>query len=173
MWTYERRLIYPVRIACRDGGLGDMILDRYFGCPDECMAPGRYMMRRHIMPCEEAVATLCDIATEELAHMELVFTIAHQLKGGLSAGDCAARFEEAVTAGREAPPCDDPMGILNAEMEAKQRTRALYEELALEAGEESVAAPLRFLRQREVIHSQRIGEALRIIYSRFCGECEG
>ena len=56
----------------------------------------------------------------------------------------------------------DPIANLQEDLAAEQKARATYEKLIdLCADDPDVIAPLRFLRQREVVHFQRFGEALR------------
>lgn len=56
----------------------------------------------------------------------------------------------------------DPIANLQEDLAAEQKARATYEKLIdLCKDEPDVIEPLRFLRQREVVHFQRFGEALR------------
>ena len=131
------------------------------------------------MPDQKAKAILNDIGTEELAHLEMVGTIVHQLTKGMSA-------EEMERAGLGAYYTDhglgvypqsaagvpfsasvlavkgDPIADLQEDLAAEQKARATYEKLIdLCADDPDVIDPLRFLREREVVHFQRFGEALR------------
>ena len=117
--------------------------------------------------------------TEELAHLEMVGTIVHQLTDGVSA-------EEMEKAGLGAYYTDhgvgvypqaasgvpfsalvlavkgDPIADLQEDLAAEQKARATYEKLInLVKDDPDVLDPLRFLREREVVHFQRFGEALR------------
>ena len=119
------------------------------------------------------------LGTEELAHLEMVGTIVHQLTEGLS-------IEEIKAAGLGAYYTDhgvdiypqsaagvpfsanclackgDPIANLQEDLAAEQKARATYEKLIdLCADDPDVVDPLRFLREREVVHFQRFGEALR------------
>lgn len=131
------------------------------------------------MPDQKAKAILNDIGTEELAHLEMVGTIVHQLTEGMSA-------EEMEKAGLGAYYTDhglgvypqsaggipfdamalavkgDPIADLQEDLAAEQKARATYEKLInLVKDDPDVLDPLRFLREREVVHFQRFGEALR------------
>ena len=56
----------------------------------------------------------------------------------------------------------DPIANLQEDLAAEQKARATYEKLIdLCKDDPDVIEPLRFLRQREVVHFQRFGEALR------------
>lgn len=139
----------------------------------------RYLSQRFGMPDQKAKAILNDIGTEELAHLEMVGTIVHQLTEGMSA-------EEMEKAGLGAYYTDhglgvypqsaggipfdamalavkgDPIADLQEDLAAEQKARATYEKLInLVKDDPDVLDPLRFLREREVVHFQRFGEALR------------
>ena len=56
----------------------------------------------------------------------------------------------------------DPIANLQEDLAAEQKARATYEKLIdLCRDNPDVVDPLRFLREREVVHFQRFGEALR------------
>lgn len=56
----------------------------------------------------------------------------------------------------------DPIADLQEDLAAEQKARATYEKLIdLCKDDPDVIDPLRFLRQREIVHFQRFGEALR------------
>jgi len=58
----------------------------------------------------------------------------------------------------------DPIADLQEDLAAEQKARATYEKLInLCADDPDVLDPLRFLREREVVHFQRFGEALRSV----------
>ena len=131
------------------------------------------------MPDERAKAILNDIGTEELAHLEMVGTIVHQLTKGV----CPEELEKAglgayyTDHGVDVYPqsaggmpfnatclaCKgDPIANLQEDLAAEQKARATYEKLIdLCKDSPDVIDPLRFLREREVVHFQRLGEALR------------
>lgn len=139
----------------------------------------RYLSQRFGMPDQKAKAILNDIGTEELAHLEMVGTIVHQLTDGCTA-------EELEKAGLGAYYTDhgwgvypqaaagypfdanclavkgDPIADLQEDLAAEQKARATYEKLIdLCKDDPDVLDPLRFLREREIVHFQRFGEALR------------
>ncbi len=67
MWTYNKRLEYPINIKCKDPRLAKVIISQYGGPDGELAASLRYLSQRFGMPDEKAKAILNDIGTEELA----------------------------------------------------------------------------------------------------------
>ncbi len=84
MWTYNKVLEYPVKIKCPNAKLAKFIISQYGGPDGELAASIRYLSQRFAMPDQISKAVLNDIGTEELAHLEMVGTIVHQLTEGLS-----------------------------------------------------------------------------------------
>ena len=84
MWTYNKTLQYPINIKCPDPRLAKVIISQYGGPDGELAASLRYLSQRFGMPDQNAKAILNDIGTEELAHLEMVGTIVHQLTRGAS-----------------------------------------------------------------------------------------
>lgn len=79
MWTYNKTLQYPINIKCTDPRLAKVIISQYGGPDGELAASLRYLSQRFGMPDQKAKAVLNDIGTEELAHLEMVGAIVHQL----------------------------------------------------------------------------------------------
>ena len=179
MWTYNKVLQYPINIKCADPRLAKVIISQYGGPDGELAASLRYLSQRFGMPDQNAKAILNDIGTEELAHLEMVGTIVHQLTKNAS-------IEEIEAAGLGAYYTDhgvdiypqsaagvpfdatclackgDAIANLQEDLAAEQKARATYEKLIdLCADEPDVVDVLRYLRQREIVHFQRFGEALR------------
>ena len=136
-----------------------------------------------------AKAILNDIGTEELAHLEMIGSIVHQLTDGVP-------VEELEKAGLGAYYTDhgvdvypqsaagvpftaayiackgDPVANLQEDLAAEQKARATYEKLIdLCADDPDVIDPLRFLREREVVHFQRFGEALNGVQEKLAQKC--
>ncbi len=84
MWTYEKKLQYPVKIARPNPSLAKLIVTQFGGPDGELGASQRYLSQRYAAPYDEVKATLTDIGTEELAHMEMVCAIVHQLTRNLT-----------------------------------------------------------------------------------------
>lgn len=91
MWSYTKALEYPVKIKCTNPRLAKFIISQYGGPDGELAASLRYLSQRFGMPDEKAKAILNDIGTEELAHLEMVGTIVHQLTDGV----CPEELEKA------------------------------------------------------------------------------
>ena len=179
MWTYNKRLEYPINIKCKDPRLAKVIISQYGGPDGEHAASLRYLSQRFGMPDEKAKAILNDIGTEELAHLEMVGTIVHQLtknasieeieKAGLSAYytdhgvDIYPQSAAGVPFSANCLACKgDAIANLQEDLAAEQKARATYEKLIdLCRDNPDVVEPLKFLREREVVHFQRFGEALR------------
>ena len=84
MWNYEKRLQYPVNIKQTNPKIAQVIMSQYGGPDGELGASMRYISQRYTMPYREVAGILNDIGTEELAHLEMVSTIVHQLTRYLS-----------------------------------------------------------------------------------------
>ena len=184
MWTYNKVLQYPINIKCKNPILAKYIISQYGGPDGELAASLRYLSQRFGMPDEKAKAVLNDIGTEELAHLEMVGTIVHQLtkdatieeikKAGLGAyyTDHGVDVYPQSAAGNPFTASyiaakGDPIANLQEDLAAEQKARATYEKLIdLCRDNPDVLDPLKFLRQREIVHFQRFGEALRGIQDR-------
>lgn len=135
----------------------------------------RYLSQKFTMVTPEAKATLNDIATEELAHLEMMGTIVHQLTQGLTKDQIIAAGLDPyyVNHGLGVYPSSaagvpfsaaclqskgDPITDLYEDMAAEQKARSTYEYLIDLTDDPAVLAPLRFLREREIVHFQRFGE---------------
>lgn len=84
MWNYEKRLQYPVNITQPNAKIAQYIMSQYGGPDGEISASMRYLSQRFTMSNRMAMAVLNDVATEELAHLEMVSTIVYQLTRDLS-----------------------------------------------------------------------------------------
>lgn len=135
----------------------------------------RYLSQRYTMPYKEVTGILTDIGTEELAHMEIVCAIVHQLTRNLSP-------EELKKSGFDKYYVDhtlalwpqsaggapwtatyfqskgDPITDLHEDMAAEQKARTTYENILRLVKDPEVCDPIKFLREREVVHYQRFGE---------------
>ena len=180
MWVYEKKLQYPVKIKNCNPRLAKYIITQYGGPDGELAASLRYLSQRYSMPTEVAKATLNDIGTEELAHLEIVGTIVYQLTKGVppqilekeGLGGYYADHDRGIyPVNGDGVPFTaayigvkgDPIADLVEDLAAEQKARATYEGLINMTDDPDVIDPLRFLREREVVHFQRFGEALRIV----------
>ena len=130
------------------------------------------------MPYKEVTGILTDIGTEELAHLEIVCAIVHQLTRNLSPEEIehsgfAPYYVDHTLAlwpqsagGVPFNACEfqskgDPITDLFEDLAAEQKARSTYDNiLRVVKNIPEVADPIRFLRAREVVHFQRFGEAL-------------
>ena len=180
MWVYEKKLEYPIRIKTPNPKMAKYIISQYGGPDGELAASLRYLSQRFSMPTNEAKGILNDIGTEELAHLEMVGTIVYQLTRGVPAdvleraglGAYYTDHDHAVyPMSASGTPFTaayiqskgDPIADLHEDLAAEQKARATYENLINLTDDPDVIDPLRFLREREVVHFQRFGEALRIV----------
>lgn len=180
MWLYEKKLEHPVKIKNPNAGLAKVIITQYGGPDGELAASIRYLSQRFSMITPQAIATLNDIGTEELAHLEIVGSIVRQLsrnvsveelkKSGLDAyfADHDSAIYPASAAGNPFTAAyiqskGDPITDLYEDLAAEQKARSTYEYLITLTDDPDVIEPLKFLREREVVHFQRFGEALRIV----------
>lgn len=180
MWIYEKRLEYPVKIKNPNPKMAKVIITQYGGPDGELAASLRYLSQRFSMITPQAIATLNDIGTEELAHLEIVGSIVHQLVKGstleeLEKDGLAAYYSDHDTAiypvsasgvpfsAQYIQSKGDPITDLTEDLAAEQKARSTYEYLINLADDPDVIEPLKFLREREVVHFQRFGEALRIV----------
>ena len=83
MFTYNKKLQYPVKIDKPNPRLANIIISQYGGPDGELGASLRYLSQRYSMPFEEQKGLLTDIGTEELGHLEMVGAIVHQLTRNL------------------------------------------------------------------------------------------
>ncbi len=180
MWHYEKRLEYPVKITTPNPQLAQYIMSQYGGPDGEMGASMRYLSQRYTAPNRTAAAVLTDIGTEELAHLEIVAAIVHQLTRNLTPEEIqksgfGAYYTDHTTgiwpqsaggypfSASEFQSTGDPITDLTEDLAAEMKARTTYDNLLRLIKDPEVADPLRFLREREVVHFQRFGEALRSV----------
>ena len=83
MFSYNKKLQYPVKIDRPNPRLASIIISQYGGPDGELGASLRYLSQRYSMPFDELKGLLTDIGTEELGHLEMVGAIVHQLTRNL------------------------------------------------------------------------------------------
>ena len=177
MWLYEKKLEYPVRVKNKDLRMAKNIITQYGGPDGELSASLRYLTQRYKMPTGKTKALLNDIGTEELAHVEIVCSIIHQLVKDATPEELRAAGLDGYYSQHDNGifPIDangipwtasyiqamgDPITDLTEDMAAEQKARTTYEHLIALTDDPDVKDPLKFLWAREVIHFQRFGEAL-------------
>ncbi len=177
MWIYEKKLEYPVRVSGPNPKLAKIVIEQYGGSDGEAAAANRYLTQRYMMPTGMAKGVLTDIGTEELAHWEMIATLVYKLikdatPEQIKAAGWDAHYANhgkdvflenaagvAFTAAYIAAK-GDPVANLVEDMAAEQKARATYENIINLSDDPLVNDTLKFLREREVVHFQRFGEAL-------------
>lgn len=178
MWEYKRMLEFPVKITKRDLRFAKILITQIGGYAGELGATIRYFMQVPTMPDEIGKNLLLEIATEEMAHVEILANMIDQLTKGATA-------EEYKAAGIEGQYAEHKNGLyptdaysvpfnaatlassgdyitdLTEDLAAEEKARAVYEHLMDLTNNPEILAPLSFLRQREIIHYQRFAEALK------------
>ena len=183
MWTYDRKLQYPINIKNPNPAMAKFIISQYGGPDGEIGASLRYLTQRYSMPYPEVAAVLTDVGTEEIGHFEMVAAIVHQLTRDMTIEQIKeAGFEDYFvdhTAGIYAQaaagfPFDalcfaskgDAITDLTEDLAAEQKARTTSDNILRLVDDPDVIEPIKFLRAREVVHFQRFGEALRIVQDR-------
>ena len=178
MWIYEKRLEFPVNIKEPNAKMAMFIMSQYGGPDGEMGASMRYLSQRYSMPYKECKAVLTDIGTEELAHLEIVAAIIHQLTRNLTAEqlaeqgfgpyyiDHATGIWPQAAGGVPFNACEfqskgDIITDLHEDMAAEQKARSTYDNILRVVTDYDVCEPIKYLREREVVHYQRFGEANR------------
>ena len=180
MWSYDKKLQYPVKIKNPNAQYAKIIISQLGGPDGELGASMRYLHQRYSMPDDRVIGILTDVGTEELAHLEIVAAILHQLTKGLSP-------EEIKRAGMDTYFVDHTAGVypiaasgvpfdmkyigvkgdlladLNEDLAAEQKARVTYDNILRLVDDPDVRDPIKYLRQRELVHYQRFGDALRIV----------
>ena len=177
MFSYSKTLEYPVKIANPNPALAKFIISQYGGPDGELGASLRYLSQRYSMPYPELQGLLTDIGVEELGHFEMVAAIIHQLTRDMTP-------EEIKKAGFDTYFVDHTAGVypqfasgtpwtaatigvkgdvitdLTEDRGAEQKARTTYDNILRLSDDPDVNNVIKFLRQREVVHFQRFGEAL-------------
>ena len=183
MFVYEKKLQYPVKVATPNPKLAAVIISQYGGPDGELGASLRYLSQRYSRPSPELKGLLTDIGTEELGHLEMIGTLVHQLTRNLTE-------EQIKTAGFDAYFVDHTTGVfpqfasgypwsastmqvtgdtiadLTEDLAAEQKARVTYDNILRLSDDPDVNDAIKFLREREVVHFQRFGEALRLAKER-------
>lgn len=180
MFVYSKKLQYPVKIANANPKLAAVIISQYGGPDGELGASLRYLSQRYAMPFDELKGLLTDIGTEELGHLEMVGTIVHQLTRNLSDSQVretafapyfvdhtvgvfptaasGALFNTGMLAVK-----GDPMADLAEDLAAEQKARVTYDNILRLSDDPDVNDVIKFLREREIVHFQRFGEAAQLL----------
>ena len=179
MWTYEKKLEYPVRIKNPNPKLAQIIITQLGGPDGEIGAAMRYLHQRYACPYDKVTGILTDVGTEELAHIEMIAAIVHQLTRNINPDDIAGTpfasyFVDHTTGvypvSAAGIPFDmkyigvkgDMLTDLNEDLAAEQKARTTYDNILRLVDDPDVRDPIKFLREREIVHYQRFGDCIRI-----------
>lgn len=180
MFIYDKKLQYPIRITNPNPKLAAIIISQYGGPDGELGASLRYLSQRYSMPFDELKGLLTDIGTEELGHLEMIGAIVHQLTRKLSDSQIreagfAPYFVDHTTGVYPAAAAGfpwnaasmavkgDPMADLTEDLAAEQKARVTYDNILRLSDDPDVNDVIRFLREREIVHFQRFGEACQLL----------
>ena len=183
MWSYNKKLQYPVRIKNPNPKFAQIIISQYGGPDGEMAASLRYLSQRYSMPYPELKGLLTDIGTEELAHFEMIGAMVHQLTRELSEEQIkqqgfAEYFVDHTTgvypvAASGVPFTAAYIGVkgdvitdLHEDLAAEQKARTTYDNILRLIDDPDIREPIKFLREREIVHYQRFGEGLRLTTDR-------
>lgn len=179
MWIYDKKLQYPVRVSKCDPRMAKFLIEQYGGADGELAAALRYLNQRYTIP-DKIIGLLNDIGTEEFAHLEMIATMVYKLTKDASPeqlkaaglGDYYANHDKALfyqnasgvpwTAAYIASK-GDPIADLYEDIAAEEKARATYQWLIDLTDDVDLQDSLKFLREREIIHSLRFREAVEIL----------
>ena len=180
MWNYEKRLQFPVKITKTNPKIASQIISQYGGPDGEMSASMRYLAQRYVMPVKQVGGLLTDIGTEELNHMEMICAMVYQLTRNLTP-------EQVKASGFDAYYVDHTVGLwpqaasglpqnaieyqskgdaltdLYEDLAAEQKARVTYDNILRLSDDPDVNDVIKFLREREIVHFQRFGEAAQLL----------
>ena len=180
MFIYDKKLQYPVKIARPNPRLASLIISQYGGPDGELGASLRYLSQRYSMPFDELKGLLTDIGTEELGHLEMIGAIVHQLTRNMKDDQyrdpAFAPYFVDHTAGVYPTAASgfpwsassmqvkgDPIADLSEDLAAEQKARVTYDNILRLSDDPDVNDVIKFLREREIVHFQRFGEAMQLL----------
>lgn len=180
MFQYDKKLQYPVKVKNPNPRLASIIISQYGGPDGELSASLRYLSQRYSMPFDELKGLLTDVGVEELGHLEMIGALVHQLTRNLKDSQIkdsgfAPYFVDHTTGvyptAASGTPFSaaalqvkgDPMADLVENMAAEQKARVTYDNILRLSDDPDVSDVIRFLREREIVHFQRFGEAVQLL----------
>jgi spore coat protein JC len=180
MFIYDKKLQYPVKIARPNPRLASIIISQYGGPDGELGASLRYLSQRYSMPFDELKGLLTDIGTEELGHLEMIGAIVHQLTRNMkddqyrdpafapyfvdhTAGVYPTSASGFPYSAAQMQVKGDPIADLAEDLGAEQKARVTYDNILRLSDDPDVNDVIKFLREREIVHFQRFGEAMQLL----------
>ncbi len=127
------------------------------------------------------------IGTEELAHLEIIGAILYQLTSDLTDGEIIKQgfdtyfVDHTLSVYPQAASGTpftaaflqskgDPIADLSEDMAAEQKARVTYDNILNLVDDPDIIDPIRYLREREIVHYQRFGEALGMVRDKLNGK---
>lgn len=179
LWYYEKKLQYPVKVSECNPRLARYLVEQYGGADGELAAALRYMNQRYTIP-DKVIGLLTDIATEEFSHLEMIATMIYKLtkdatpeqlkEAGLGdhyvAHDSALFYNNAAGVPFTAAYIQakgDPIADLYEDIAAEEKARATYQWIIDMSDDVDLNDSLKFLREREIVHSLRFREAVEML----------
>ena len=180
MFVYDKKLQYPVKIDKPNPRLASIIISQYGGPDGELGASLRYLSQRYSMPFDELKGLLTDIGVEELGHLEMIGALVHPLTRNLKDSQIqdsafapyfvdhtVGVFPNAASGALYNTGMmqvkGDPMADLCEDLGAEQKARVTYDNILRLSDDPDVNDVIKFLREREVVHFQRFGEAVQLL----------
>ncbi|GLX65673.1 manganese catalase family protein [Paenibacillus glycanilyticus] len=181
MWLYEKKLQYPVKVGKCDPMMARYLIEQYGGADGELSAALRYLNQRYSIP-DKVIGLLTDIGTEEFGHLEMIATMVYKLtkdatprqlmEAGLGENfvnhDNGMMYVNASGVPWTAAYIGtkgDPIADLYEDIAAEEKARATYQWLIDMTDDVDLQDGLKFLREREIVHSLRFREAVEMIKS--------
>ncbi|TLS35470.1 manganese catalase family protein [Pseudalkalibacillus caeni] len=179
MWTYEKKLQYPVKVSECNPKLAKYLIEQYGGADGELAAALRYLNQRYTIP-DKVVGLLTDIGTEEFAHLEMIAAMVYKLTKDATPDQIKEAGLEGHytnhgvslfyhnTAGKpfevqHIQSKGDPIADLYEDIAAEEKARATYQWIIDLSDDPDLNDSLAFLREREIVHSQRFREAVELL----------
>lgn len=180
MFVYNKKLQYPVKIERPNPRLASLIISQYGGPDGELGASLRYLSQRYSMPFDELKGLLTDIGTEELGHLEMIGALVHQLTRNMKdeqykdpafapyfVDHTASVYPTAASgfpwSAASMQVKGDPIADLTEDLAAEQKARVTYDNILRLSDDPDVNDVIKFLREREIVHFQRFGEAMQLL----------
>ena len=180
MFVYNKKLQYPVKIDRPNPRLASLIISQYGGPDGELGASLRYLSQRYSMPFDELKGLLTDIGTEELGHLEMIGALVHQLTRNMKdeqykdpafapyfVDHTASVYPTAASgfpwSAASMQVKGDPIADLTEDLAAEQKARVTYDNILRLSDDPDVNDVIKFLREREIVHFQRFGEARQLL----------
>ncbi len=179
MWYYEKKLQYPVKVQNTNPALAKLLIEQYGGADGELAAALRYLNQRYTIP-KKVIGLLTDIGTEEFAHLEMIAAMVYKLTKDATPAQLKAAgvgphyvnhgkalfYENAGGSPFTATYIqakDDPIADLYEDIAAEEKARATYQWIINLSDDPDLNDSLKFLREREIVHSQRFREAVILV----------